>query len=93
LKKDLSWFRRRLGNETFTVAEQFRSRAVSLSFAVWDTVRMATRRDQLYAMTHAERVEHVRKAWSTDLGQAPGKFQTALEAKGIELQVERGLER
>jgi len=54
---------------------------------------MATRRDQLYAMTHAERVEHVRKAWSTDLGQAPGKFQTALEAKGIELQVERGLER
>jgi len=53
---------------------------------------MATRREQRYAMNPAERVDHVRKAWSTDLGQAPSDFRTALEAKGTELQVERGLD-
>lgn len=44
-------------------------------------------------MTHDERVEHVREAWSTDLEQAAGEFRSTLKEKGIELQVERGLER
>lgn len=60
---------------------------------MWDTGRVATRREQLYAMTHDERVEHVREAWSTDLEQAAGEFRSTLKEKGIELQVERGLER
>jgi len=59
---------------------------------VWNAALVATRREQLYAMNPAERVDHVRKAWSTDLGQAPSDFRTALEAKGTELQVERGLD-
>lgn len=60
---------------------------------MWDTVLVATRREQLYAMTHAERVEHVRDAWSTDLELAPAAFRSTLEAKVVELQAERGLDR
>ena len=54
---------------------------------------MATRREQLYVMTHAERVEHVRGAWSIDLEQAPTEFRSTLQAKGVELQAERELDR